>query len=52
MVLESTTYDLTKVSSETFNPMEIENLPKSANEHLKVSQEFPKKLLFFQSPPD
>ena len=50
MTPESITYELEKVLSDTFNSMEIGNLPKSASEQvLKVSQEFPTKLLVFQS---
>ena len=53
MALESITQELAKVPSKTFNPMEIGNLLESAiSRYLKVSQEFPIKLLVFLFPPN
>ena len=34
MTPKSITHELAKVSSKTFNPMEIGNLPKRANEQI------------------
>ena len=45
---ESITHDLKKVSSETFNPMEIGNLPESANEQVPEGfSRVPNKALIF-----
>ena len=48
MAPKSITHDLTKVSSETFNPMEIGNLLANANEQVpKGFSRVPDKVLIF-----
>ena len=45
---ESITYELAKISFETFNPIEIGNLPKSVSEQIPESfSRVPNKVLSF-----